>query len=159
MRINKQLAVLGLAFGVAASASAKFEEFTHPSPNNNGLYIYVQGPAALLDTHVPTNVANAYKIDYVDGEAVTNGTKTVVEYLTLAPVYSVYSNSVIILLNEKYDPRINGVNEANIAKWDAVLSAYGLGYDSGGWMGLDGSACTNKVSALLNSSAYYRGNP
>ena len=141
----------------ASISMAAYDEFRHPSPNNTGLYVCIEGPAALIETHVPTNVANCWVTSTdADGNTVTNGTKVLVDYLTMPPVYSVDSNSVVILLNEKYDPRMTSVAVSDIAAWDTNLSAYGLGYASGGWMGLDGSPCTNKVSDLLQSERYAR---
>lgn len=116
-----------------------YEEFINP--DNGYLYVWVEGPVELLDMEIPVEAQNSTKPD--------GSQKTAREYLTIEPYISRDGTKAIILLNEILEPRRTGVTEENIALWDAYLTPLGLGYATGEWMGLDASACDNKVSAKL----------
>lgn len=122
-----------------------YEEFINP--DNGYLYVWVEGPAALLDLEIPVEAQNSTKPD--------GSQKTAREYLTLEPLISMDGTKAIILLNEILETRRTGVTEENIALWDAYLTPLGLGYATGNWMGLEASPCENKVAAKL--AAYYFG--
>lgn len=131
-----------------------YDEFKH---HNGGFYVYIEVPVELLYMIVPEQ-ANNSKTDIIydeEGNILSYRLKNVLECLTMPPIYSNYGTKCIILLNEKYSPRMNSVNESDIAFWDASLSQLGLGYNSGLWMSLDQSSCINKVSTKLNSAEYY----
>ena len=116
-----------------------YEEFINP--DNGYLYVWVEGPVALLDMEIPVEAQNSTKPD--------GSQKTAREYLTLEPHISRDGTKAIILLNEMLEPRRTGVTEENIAEWDTFLTPLGLGYATGEWMGLVASPCENKVAAKL----------
>lgn len=128
-----------------------YEEFINP--DNGFYYVFVEGPSVLLGAPIPEGANNSTKITIIDGEPVESQ-KTIMEYLTIPPYVSKDGSKAIILLNEMLEPRYNGVTEDNIDYWNQFLEPLGLGYSSGNWMGIDQSACSNKVSDKLMSDDY-----
>jgi len=120
-----------------------YEEFKHP--NNNALYAFIAAPAALLATTVPpgakwgTVETAPAQYDGEGNETVPAATrqKTIEEFVIKAD-RSVDGTKAIVLLAAMECPtmRTYGVNEQDLAEWDAFLTPYGLNYESGSWLTL-----------------------
>lgn len=108
-----------------------YEEFTHPSETNPGLYVFIEAPIALLDAEIPAEARNSVILDD-DGEVVRQ--KVLSEYLTLAPCMSLDGEAFVGLLNESLAPRNLPVSMDDLKFWDQFLTPLGLGHDAGGWM-------------------------
>ena len=132
---------------------SKFDRFKHPT--NGALYAFVEAPVQALATPLPvgakwgTIVLEPAEYDEEGNEtkpAVTRQ-KTIGEFV-LSVRYSLDDSKVIVVLAAMEAPcyRTNGVNDQDLAEWEAFMTP--AGFPVSAWLDL------LQYHALVSSPAY-----